>query len=61
MPATTDPFPFVITYSPRKFVQSALYNGPSRNASKRTLSKIELLKDTRAMNDHWRVDHGTET
>ena len=68
MPATADPFPFTKPdgYNPREFVQSALFNGPSENASKR-ISKIELLKDTRAMNGHWRheflvfrVDRGEE-
>jgi hypothetical protein len=66
MPATADPLPFAHSYSPRQFAQSALYNCPSKNASKQ-ISKIELLKDTRAMNGHWRhefllftVDHGEE-
>lgn len=71
MPATEvteDPFPFAKPdgYNSEEFVRSALYNGPSENASKQ-ISKIELLKDTRAMDGHWRheflvfsVDHEEE-
>ena len=64
MPATKDPFPFAKPdgYNPREFVRSALKSGPSKNALKQ-ISKIELLKDTRARG-HWRhellvfsVDH----
>ena len=57
MSATADPLPFVrvnsLDYSPKDFIRSALYSGPSKNALKQ-ISKIELLKDTRAMDGHWR-------
>ena len=68
MPATADPFPFdkLDGYNLKEFVRAALHSGPSKNALKR-ISKIDLLKDTRAMDGHWRhellvftIDHGEE-
>ena len=55
MPVASEPLLFAkpLGYNSRDFVQFALYNGPSKNALKR-ISKIELLKDTRPMNGHWR-------
>ena len=65
MPATF-PFDKPDGYNSKEFVRSVLYSGPSENSLKQ-ISKIELLKDTRAMNGHWRhefllcsVDHEEE-